>query len=62
MEAGGELCEGLRLHSFNTPRWFYQISGLEPYRCMLEGEKLTRSESEGGRREAKITALATPEP
>ncbi len=29
---------------------------------MPEGEKLTRSESEGGRREAKIRLLAAPEP
>ena len=24
-EAGGELCEGLRLHSFNTPRYTQEV-------------------------------------
>ena len=41
---------------------FCQISGLEPSLGMMEGEKSTRSESEGGRREAKIRVLAAPEP
>ncbi len=41
---------------------FYQISGLEPYGDTLEAEKPTRSESGGGRREAKIRVLAAPEP
>ncbi len=55
------LCAAPR--SFQSvPARFCQNSGREPYRCMLAGEKQTRSESEGGRREAKITVLATPEP
>ena len=39
-----------------------QNSGLEPYRGMLEGEKSTPSESEGGRREARNAVLAAPKP
>ena len=39
-----------------------QISGLERYRGILKGEKPTHFVSEGGRREARIRALAAPEP
>ena len=39
---------------------FCQNSGLEPNRGMLEGEKLTRSESEGEHREAMFRVYATP--
>ena len=50
------------LAASTPPRRFCQISGLEPYRGVLEGEKPTRSESEGGRREAKITVPGSLEP
>ncbi len=39
-----------------------QISGLERYRGSLKGEKSTHFVSEGGHREARIRALAAPEP
>ena len=39
-----------------------QISGLERYRGSLKGEKPTHFVSEGGHREARIRALAAPEP
>ncbi len=41
---------------------FCQNSGLEPNSGMLEGEKLTRSVSEGDHREAMIRVFATPAP
>ena len=55
---------GAQAHNLGTGRQggICQISGREAYRSILEGEKPTRSEPEGARREAKIRVLVRSEP